>query len=225
MMNDNTNSSKEKKNYFTDTVTIVDAVAHYNEKQDWSNWEDHLGITLTLDVGRDFQPTWYMGGSYKVDEVTGAIKSWGSVWGTVGMLFRSIGMGFKCPKGESVTSDNARFPVEIIKQMQGKEFIRLKYLSSKRTDKNGDPKWVEYKGTAPAGQEHELVSNFLRDVRPNDNGMIFVKDWLDPESMDSQDSHPLEGKIDAIFSDQDAQNTLSTNPALNTSPQLETVPK
>ena len=48
----------QSKNYFTETVTIVDAKVHYNEKQDWQKYPNDVGLTLTLDIGKDFQPKW-----------------------------------------------------------------------------------------------------------------------------------------------------------------------
>lgn len=58
--------SQDGKDYdglYTREVTIADAKAHFKEENPWGR-EDDLGITLTLDIGRDFQPENYIGGKY-----------------------------------------------------------------------------------------------------------------------------------------------------------------
>lgn len=181
------------KNYFIDTVKIVDAKLHYNETQSFRKFPDHLGVTLTLDIGKDFNPTWYLGGSYKIDDVSGEITGWKTVWSGVGMLFRAVGMYFKCPTGQ--TPQSAVFSGETEQKLIGREFCRLKYRSNSRMDKEGNPKWVEFNNTEAIGKESELEKKFLDDIASG-----YVKDFLDP---DSEDKHPLAGKDEAPFSDAD----------------------
>jgi len=183
----NTGDSKQT-NYFTETVKILDAEVHYCKQQKWQKFTDDLGLTLTLDINRDFNVTWYLGGSYKKDATSGEIIGWSTVWSGVGMLFRSVGMSIDCPKGD--TPQSAVFPDELVESLKGKMFVRLKYRSSTRTDKNGDPKWVEFNNTDKVGSEEALSSKFKQDIT---NG--WVKDFLDPES----ETHPLAGKVEAVF--------------------------
>jgi hypothetical protein len=189
----------KSKNFFTETITIVDAKVHYNETQKWRKFPDDIGLTLTLDIGRDFQPEWYLGGSYKKDEVSGEITGWSTVFGGVACLFRSVGMPIQCPKGQSTTS--AIFPEQLIEGLKGKQVCRLKYKSSKRMDKNGVSKWVEFNNTEKPGNDEALSAKFLKDINEN-----YVKDFLDPNS--SVESHPLEGAVADAFGGNDLSSDL-----------------
>ena len=183
------------KNYFTETVTIVKAVAHYCETQEWQKYPNDLGLTLTLDIGKDFQPEWYLGGSYRKNETTGEIDGWSTVWSSVGMLFRACGTPIECPKGQ--TAKSAELPQDFIDNLSGKTFCRLKYRSNKRTDKNGDPRWVEFNNTEKTGMDDMLVAKFLKDTQPASNGKVYVKDFLAPGT----NEHPLAGKVEQVFAE------------------------
>jgi len=185
---DKNTGERKRTNFFTETVKIVSAEAHYCQKQKWQKFQDDLGLTLTLDIGKSFEPEWYLGGNYKKNETSGEIVGWSTVWSGIGMLFRAVGMPIDCPKGD--TPQSAVFPQNLLDSLTGKEFVRLKYRSSTRTDKNGNPKWVEYSNTDKLGCERELSDKFRRDIKDG-----WVKDFLDPEN----DSHPLSGKVEKTF--------------------------
>ena len=191
-----TSSGGNKQNFFTETVTIVKAKVHYNETQKWRKFPDDVGLTLTLDIGKDFQPEWYLGGSYKKDPVQGTITGWSTVWSGVGMIFRSVGTPIKCPEGQTVTS--ALFPEQLISNLEGKQICRLKYKSANRTDKNGNPKWVEFNNTEKAGNDEALMAKFAEDIKAG-----WVKDFLDPSKENTNpvqgEDHPLENKVNAMF--------------------------
>lgn len=193
-------SANTSKNYFTETVTIREAKAHYCETQEWRNFADDLGITLSLDIGKDFYPDWYLGGSYKKNEATGEIDGWSTVWSSVGMLFRACGTPIECPKGQ--TAQSAVLPQEFIDNLVGKTFCRLKYRSNKRTDKNGDPRWVEFNNTEKTGMDDMLIAKFLKDTQQNDQGRVYVKDFLQPGT----DEHPLAGKVKETFAPEPEQH-------------------
>jgi len=56
-------NGKDYDGLFTREVTIADAKAHFKETNPWGK-QDDLGITLTLDIGKSFQPENYIGGKY-----------------------------------------------------------------------------------------------------------------------------------------------------------------
>ena len=138
--------------------------------------------------------TFNLNGSYKKDEVSGEITGWSTVFGGVACLLRAVGTPIKCPLGQTTTS--AIFPTQLIDGLKGKKVCRLKYKSSKRTDKNGDPRWVEFNNTEKPGSDEALSTKFLKDIQSG-----FVKDFLDPN--DTQNSHPLEGAVKDAFDGQE----------------------
>jgi hypothetical protein len=188
-------SSGQKSNIITENVKIVDAVMHYNEQQKWQKFPNDIGVTLTLDIGRDFQPNWYLGGVYKKEPTSGEIQGWSSVFscGLV-MLFKNIGINLECPKGQTTTS--AIFPDQLVEALKGKEVCRLKYLSSVRTDKNGEPKWVEFNTTSKVGDDTALIAKFHKDVEGG-----YVKDFLDPSTPNANpvSDHPLASQVNEAF--------------------------
>ena len=61
--------SGNSSNTITQTVKIADINVTYGEKRDWQKYSDDIGIDLTLDIGKEFQPIMYIGGSFKLDDI------------------------------------------------------------------------------------------------------------------------------------------------------------
>ena len=55
----------DSSNILTQTVKIAEINVTYGERRDWQKYSDDIGIDITLDIGKDFQPTMYIGGSFK----------------------------------------------------------------------------------------------------------------------------------------------------------------
>ena len=68
-----TNSNETSSNVIVQPVTITDFNVTYGEKRDWQQYSDDIGIDLVLEVGQDFQPTLYIGGSFAIDELNNTI--------------------------------------------------------------------------------------------------------------------------------------------------------
>lgn len=171
-----------KNNYGTETVAIIKAEIIYNDTLPFLKYPAHIGINMELDIGRDFFPSMYLGGNYKLDPATEEIIGW-STNKAVDFLLRSIGMPIKCPKGQTVTS--ALLPAETADKMVGRKFTKLKYLSSTRTKKDGTPRWVDFNNTVKPGDDAQLVKQFLHAVKNN-----FVKDYAEPGHQ-----HPLTDSV------------------------------
>ena len=86
----------------------------------------------------------------------------------------------------------------MISNLEGKQICRLKYKSANRTDKNGNPKWVEFNNTEKAGNDEALMAKFAEDIKAG-----WVKDFLDPSKENENpvqgEDHPLENKVNAMF--------------------------
>jgi len=116
------NQNGTSSNIIIQPVNIADFTVTDGEKRDWQNYADDIGIDLVLDVGKDFQPTMYIGGSFALDELNNTIIGWGRAY-KVKMLFDAIGLPIRLAKG-TVVSDN-KLPDDAKSHIVGKKFLRL----------------------------------------------------------------------------------------------------
>jgi len=91
-------------NVIVQKVKIHDINVTYGEKQDWQQFSDDIGLDITLDIGKDFKPSFYIGGSFKIDDVNGEIVGWGRAF-KVKMFFDAIGLPIRLAKGTSVSEN------------------------------------------------------------------------------------------------------------------------
>ena len=163
--------SGNSSNIITQTVKIDDIKATYGEKQDWQKYSDDIGLDVTLDIGKDFKPVMYIGGSFKLDEINNTIIGWGRAY-KVKMFFDAIGLPIKLAKGTSVVEN--RLPEVFENQIIGKDFERLSYLSTK-TKPDGSNRWRDWQDVIRTGEGKKLKEQFTEAVN---NG--YVKDFLAP---------------------------------------------
>ena len=162
-------------NIIVQPVTIDDFTVTYGEKRDWQTYSDDIGIDLVLDVGQDFQPTMYIGGSFALDELNNTITGWGRAY-KVKMLFDAIGLPIRLAKG-TVVDDN-KLPDDAKDHIVGKQFLRLSYLSTK-VKADGTHRWKDWQDTDKIGHEQALKDAFTLSVSKR-----YVKDFLDPDNTD-----------------------------------------
>ena len=165
------NGEGSSSNTIVQKVAIADFNVTYGEKREWQQYADDIGIDLVLDVGQEFQPTMYIGGSFKIDEMNNTIIGWGRAY-KVKMFFDAIGLPVRLAKG-SVVADN-RLPADAKDHIIGKEFLRLSYVSTK-TKPDGSNRWKDWQDTAKVGDEGSLKSAFSKSVQDG-----YVKDFLKP---------------------------------------------
>ena len=163
--------SGNSSNIITQTVKINDIKATYGEKQDWQKYSDDIGLDVTLDIGKDFKPVMYIGGSFKLDEINNTIIGWGRAY-KVKMFFDAIGLPIKLAKGTSVVEN--RLPEGFENHIIGKDFERLSYLSTK-TKPDGTNRWRDWQDVIRTGEGKKLKEQFTEAVN---NG--YVKDFLAP---------------------------------------------
>ena len=182
-----TNSNETSSNVIVQPVTITDFNVTYGEKRDWQQYSDDIGIDLVLDVGQDFQPTMYIGGSFAIDELNNTITGWGRAY-KVKMFLDAIGHRVRLAKG-TVVSDN-RLPDDAKSQIVGKKFLRLSYLSTK-VKADGSHRWKDWQDTDKIGNEQPLKDAFTLAVSKE-----YVKDFLDPHdnAMDGPWDSPAEAE-------------------------------
>ena len=167
-------SSGPATNIIVQPVTIADFNITYGEKREWQKYSDDIGIDLVLDVGQDFQPTMYIGGSFALDELNNTITGWGRAY-KVKMLLDAIGLPVRLAKG-TVVSDN-RLPDDARDHIVGKKFLRLSYQSTK-VKADGSHRWKDWQDTDKIGHEQALKDAFTLAVSKQ-----YVKDFLDPDNV------------------------------------------
>ena len=163
--------SENSSNVIVQAVTIADFDITYGEKRDWQKYSDDIGIDLTLDVGQSFQPTMYIGGSFKLDEMDNSIVGWGRAY-KVKMLFDAMGLPIKLAKGSAVSEN--RLPDNAKEMIVGKQFLRLSYVSTK-LKADGTNRWKDWQDTAKLGDEDHLKSQFAKSVKEG-----YIKDFKEP---------------------------------------------
>ena len=170
-------SSKTKDNIFVDTVKIATAEIKYGVKEEWQTYSDDISIHLTLDIGKDFQPNMYIGGSFKKDDVSGAIEGWSTAF-KIKMFFDAVGMPIKLDKGKNAQS--SRLPADAERRLVGKEFLRLTYLSTK-TKRDGGALWKDWQETRPAQGQGSNIADFKAKFKESVS-KNYVKDFSSPSN-------------------------------------------
>ena len=162
-------------NVIVQLVTIDDFTVTYGEKRDWQTYSDDIGIDLELEIGQNFKPVMYIGGSFALDELNNTITGWGRAY-KVKMLFDAIELPIRLAKG-TVVDDN-KLPDDAKDHIVGKQFLRLSYLSTK-VKADGTHRWKDWQDTDKVGHEQALKDAFALAVSKQ-----YVKDFLDPDSID-----------------------------------------
>ena len=140
----------------------------YDEKQPWQKRTDAIGIEMTLDIGKDFEPTFYVGGDYKRDEFGERINR-GSLK-KVDILFDALNIDAEIKEGGEI-------PEDVINDIVGREFVRLSYVKGLKP--NGKTQWADWQETRPVGTDYnEFADAFLTAVEKG-----YVKNY-DPQQDD-----------------------------------------
>lgn len=167
------NSTTSGDNIFIDTPTIIGCEITYGEKKSWQTYSDDIAVELTLDIGKSFNPTFYMGGNFKVDDQSGLVIGWSTAY-KIKLFFEALGHTLKLSKDRTV--DDQRLPEEAIDFCIGKQFKRLQYISTK-LKANGDKKWKDWQQTDSVDtSNNEYKAKFKNAVDNN-----WIKDFQDPD--------------------------------------------
>lgn len=175
-----TNKPKNRDNIFVDKATVKNITITYGTKEPWQTYADDISVKLQLDIGKDFFPEMYIGGKFKVDEVSGEVIGWSSAL-KVKMLADALGMPIELGKGDTLAG--IRLPEAFSQQAIGKEICRLTYLSTK-LKKDGGNLWKDWQETRSPNTDH---SKFKADFNKAVSGG-YVKDFLRPNSQPMTDN-------------------------------------
>lgn len=145
---------KKSNGVFVSKSKVSAVKVFYDEQQKWQTRPDSIGVEMTLDIGKDFEPTFYVGGAFKLDEFgdkvgIGTVKK-------VDILLESLGID------ASLTEDN-KIPEDVVNDIVGREFVRLSYVSGVKD--NGKSKWSDWQETRPVGTDfNDFTDAFLNAV-------------------------------------------------------------
>ena len=173
---------------FVNKVAIAEVHDMSGKKPDFLENTPDLWVQLKLDVGQDFQPEFNVFGDFKRDDQTRQIADWGSAF-KIKNLFTNLGI-----TGE--LNDDGSIPEEMLKQLPGKEFFRLQYVSRIKDD--GKPGYSDWTDQIEATDPKRLANAFFKSV---DRGYPknYRPDLLDED--DATDFPPKEDTAKADFDD------------------------
>jgi hypothetical protein len=114
-----------------------------------------IGVVLTIDVGRSFQPELIISGMFKRNVDTGEVIGWGGAFVVQEALLR---LGYT-----GLLDAGNKIPKAALSALVGKEILRLSYVSG--TKEGGRARYSDWSqlGT-PASGEQELANRFRQSV-------------------------------------------------------------
>ena len=155
---------------FVSKAKIATVEAFYNEQQRWQKKPDDLGLMMCLDIGRDFQPEFYVGGMLKRTEF-GDVVGIGTIK-KIDILLTSLGID------ADISKDDLTLLQSVLDEFIGREFLRLSYVSGVKD--NGKPRWSDWQETRRVGTDYDdFTASFLKAVANE-----YVKNYR-PDSGDS----------------------------------------
>jgi hypothetical protein len=125
-----------------------------------------IGMKLTLEVGRDFQPEFLIAGNFHIDIKSGEVTGWGSAFVVQDALLR---FGYTGP-----LDPGNKIPPKALQDLVGITFLRLSYISG--TKQSGKPRYSDWTtiGSLTDGPEellvrwtHSRARGYPRNYRPN----------------------------------------------------------
>ena len=204
---------KEKTNIRIDNVTITNAEVLYNTQQKWQKKPDDVGIEMTLDIGKDWFPTFYLGGIFKAED--GLVTGWSSAY-KVKMLLEAVGLtGARLDK--TTGPESQRFPSDLPELLKGRKFARLSYKSTKEKQDGSGHWWSDWQTVAPENNFEELRIAFKealehRDPASNEPAP-YVKNFLSPEMEE-------ESAFDGPWNDTVEETATDSNTAVAEAPKM-----
>ena len=120
---------------FVNEVKIVSVVPTYEGKEWQKQYKDDVGLDITLDIGRDFQPVMYIGGSLKKDDF-GEVSGIGSAV-KVKLFFDELGIKLDDQEILTQSINEDRFA-----SVAGLSFQRLSYVTKRK--ENGKLQYSDF---------------------------------------------------------------------------------
>lgn len=143
------------KGLYINLVTIIDAEDISGTTLPFLDRPIEIGVKLTLDIGKEFQPELTIFGEFEKDINSGEVIGWGSAFSIQELLYKLSFQGR--------LDDNNTIPAEALKSLVGKQFFKLSYVSGIKD--NGNLKYSNWNLIASVEEEPEsLVKRFQKSV-------------------------------------------------------------
>ena len=173
-------TNKVSDNISVENVKVDSVEIKYGVQESWQTSTDDISVHLKLDIGKGFYPDFYIGGQFKVDDVSGNVIGWRTAY-KVKLFLDALNIKVMLDKNSG--PDGNRLPDNVEDFILGKEFKRLSYKSTK-LKQDGTNRWRDWQQVAAADSNSEDLKNAFKDAVSNS----YVKDYLNNEnSIDSMD--------------------------------------
>tara|TARA_B100001123_G_C15203403_1_gene984276 strand:+ start:530 stop:1183 length:654 start_codon:yes stop_codon:yes gene_type:complete len=202
---------KQRTNIGIDNARVISANIVYNKAQKWQKKPDDIGIEMKIDIGKSFQPDFYIGGWFKRDDVSGNAAGWGSAY-KVKIFLDSV--GFRGAKLDyNKPPQQQTFPEDLSAHLTGKVFTRLCYKTTKMKD-DGSHYWRDWQQVAPENNFEELRTAFNEAISHRDPASNepapFIKNFLHPDQEEEMNVSVPVGE----------EKTATTNPTEGAVPTM-----
>ena len=149
------NANSRGPGIYVNQATIVSAEDISGKPVPYLDNPFDIGMKLTLNIGKDFQPELVIAGSFKRDPVNGDIIGWGSAFVVQEAMAR---LGYT-----GLLEEGNRIPVDALDDCVGQTILRLSYVSAvKDSGKFRYSDWNQI-ATLDEGAEN-LVQRFRRSL-------------------------------------------------------------
>ena len=173
-------TNKVSDNISVENVKVDSVEIKYGVQESWQTSTDDISVHLKLDIGKGFYPDFYIGGQFKVDDVSGNVIGWRTAY-KVKLFLDALNIKVMLDKNSG--PDGNRLPDNVEDFILNKEFKRLSYKSTK-LKQDGTNRWRDWQQVAAADSNSEDLKNAFKDAVSNS----YVKDYLNNEnSIDSMD--------------------------------------
>tara|TARA_Y100001937_G_scaffold128673_1_gene206628 strand:- start:923 stop:1513 length:591 start_codon:yes stop_codon:yes gene_type:complete len=170
----NTSTNTVSDNIAIENVKIDSIEIKYGVQESWQTSTDDISLHMKLDIGKGFFPDFYIGGQFKLDDVSGNVIGWRTAY-KVKLFLDALGIRVMLDKNSGVQGN--RLPEGIENDITGKTFKRLSYKSTK-LKQDGTNRWRDWQQVAAADSNPEELKSAFKDAVSNN----YVKDYLNGEA-------------------------------------------
>ena len=160
-------------NISVENVKVDSIEIKYGVQESWQTSADDISLHMKLDIGKGFFPDFYIGGQFKVDDVSGNVIGWRTAY-KIKLFLDALGIKVMLDKNSGVQGN--QLPDGIEGGIVGQTFKRLSYKSTK-TKQDGSNRWRDWQQVAAADSNPEDLKTAFKDAVQNN----YVKDYLSNE--------------------------------------------
>ena len=182
-------SDVDTNNTVSDNISVenvkVDSIEiKYGVQESWQTSVDDISLHMKLDIGKGFFPDFYIGGQFKVDDVSGNVIGWRTAY-KIKLFLDALGIKVMLDKNSGVQGN--QLPHGIEDAITGKTFKRLSYKSTK-LKQDGTNRWRDWQQVAAADSNPEELKTAFKDAVQNN----YVKDYLNNNDEGSFDAEEFD---------------------------------